>query len=109
MDSIENLWDKILDTLDIEKKHIIQEQPENTYQTNNGSQHETEIDEIDRAETEQVDTPKHSRAKVNAEQVKDIRERAADGETLSNLSKEYGMSSTGIWNLVNRNTWKEVE
>ena len=109
MDSIENIWDKILDTLDIEEKHIIHEQPERTYKTNNGSQHETEVDETDSAETEQVDIPKHSRAKVNAEQVRDIRERAADGETLSNLSKEYGMSSTGIWNIVNRNTWKDVE
>ena len=109
MDSIENLWEKILDTLDIEKKHIRNEQEENTYRTNNGSQHETEVDETDSAETEQGHTPKHTRAKVNVDQVRDIRERAADGETLSNLSKEYGMSSTGIWNIVNRIKRKDVK
>lgn len=109
MDTVENIWEKILHTLDIETKHIIHEQPEDTYRTNNGSQHETENDKNDRPDTDKVDTPQHSRAKVNAEQVKDIRERAADGETLSNLSREYGMSSTGIWNIVNKNTWKDIE
>ena len=54
--------------------------------------------------TEQVDTPKHSQAKVNAEQVRDIRERAADGESLSYLSKEYGVSTTAILNILNHNT-----
>lgn len=102
--SIENLWEKIHETLETEKNHIIHEQPENTYETNNGSQYEIEVDETDIAETEQVDTPKHSQTKVNAEQVRDIRERAADGESLSYLSKEYGVSTTAILNILNHNT-----
>ncbi len=104
MDSIENLWEKIHETLGVEKEHIIHEQEVNTYGTNNGSQLETEIDKTDVTETEKVDTPKNTQAKVNAEQVRDIRERAADGESLSYLSKEYGMSTTAILNIVNHNT-----
>ena len=104
MDSIENLWEKIHETLGGEKERIIHEQEVNTYRTNNGSQYEIEVDETDSAETEQVDTPKHSQAKVNAEQVRDIRERAADGESLSYLSKEYGVSTTAILNILNHNT-----
>lgn len=83
-----------------------QKQSGESTQEKNGEGMDTTIDSEN---VEQTDTAKRPRAKVNAEQVRDIRERAADGETLSNLSKEYGMSSTGIWNIVNRNTWKDVE
>lgn len=103
MDSIENLWEKIHETLGVETEHLIYEQEVNTYGTNNGSQLDSEVDETDFAETEQVDTHKNTQAKVNAEQVKDIRERAADGESLSYLSKEYGVSTTAILNIVNHN------
>ena len=49
MDSIENIWGEIMDTLGIEKNHTIHEQEVNTYRTNNGSQYETDIDETDSA------------------------------------------------------------
>ncbi len=109
MDSVENLWQKILDIIDVEKKDINHERELNTIKTNNGSQHETEVVETDSAETEHVASPKRSGAKVNVEQVRVIHERVADGETLHNLSREYGMSLAGMWIIVKRNTWKDIE
>ena len=111
MNPINSVWTplktfgkKIHETLGVEKEHINHEQAVNTYGTNNGSQQETEVDKTNIAETEQVNTPKNTQAEVNAEQVRDIRARAADGESLSYLSKEYGVSTTAILNILNHNT-----
>jgi Mor family transcriptional regulator len=76
-----------------------------------GSNNEKEIIEktIDSENTEKVDTIKRSRAKVTEKQVKDIRKRSAAGESYNNLSKEFGITTTAIRNIVKRNTWKDVE
>ena len=76
-----------------------------------GSNDEKEIIEktIDSENTEKVDTAKRSRAKVTEKQVKDIRKRSAAGESYNNLSKEFGITTTAIRNIVKRNTWKDVE
>ncbi len=76
-----------------------------------GSNDEKEIIEktIDSENTEKVDTAKRSRAKVTEKQVKDIRKRSAAGESYNNLSKEFGITTTAIGNIVKRNTWKDVE
>lgn len=109
-DPIETIWDKIQNTLLNENKEILPEQDSKITESPNGSQQDIGIESTnDRQHAKSVDIPKKSRSKVTVEQVREIRKRAADGESLSYISKEYGMSSTGIWNIVNRNTWKDVE
>ncbi len=76
-----------------------------------GNNDEKEIIEktIDSENTGKVDTAKRSRAKVTEKQVKDIRKRSAAEESYNNLSKEFGITTTAIRNIVKRNTWKDVE
>ena len=56
-----------------------------------------------------VPKPANANAKVTEEQVKEIRSRSATGESYSGLAKEFGLTPTGIRNIVLRNTWKHVE
>ena len=62
-------------------------------------------------DTEASQTPKPARtnAKVTEEQVREIRSRSATGESNSELAKEFNLSPTAVRDIVQRNTWKDVE
>ncbi len=110
MDSIESLWEKILDSLGIENKQTIHEQEINFSNMKNGNQRETTTKTIEESEnTEMVNVPNSSQAIVTEEQVNVIRLRSAAGEPLSMLSKEFGLSSTAILSIVNLNSGTDVE
>ena len=50
----------------------------------------------------------HSRCKVTEVQVLEIREKAANGQSINSLSKEYGLSYTPTDCIVKRRTWKHI-
>jgi hypothetical protein len=47
-------------------------------------------------------------AKLNEEQVREIRRRAAAGDAKDVLAREYGVGCTTIRDVVNRNTYRNV-
>ena len=47
-------------------------------------------------------------AKLTDTQVREIRSRAADGETMAELARGYGVGKTSIWRVVKRETWADV-
>ena len=51
---------------------------------------------------------KHSKVKLTEKQVMEIRERHRLGTGLKELSIQFGMSYTGIGNIVHRRIWKMV-
>lgn len=51
----------------------------------------------------------HRDAKLNADQVREIRSRAARGEPLRGLSREFGVHSSGISRLVRGLTYRDVQ
>ncbi len=110
MDSIEEIWEKILDTLDTENKQTIHEQDHNFSNMKNGNQSETTTKTTNESEnTAMVNIPNRSQAIVTEEQVNVIRLRSAAGEPLSILSKEFGLSSTAILSIVNLNPGTDVD
>jgi predicted transcriptional regulator len=48
-------------------------------------------------------------AKVNADQVREIRRRAAMGEKNSSIAKDFGLFSGTVLRIVTRKSWKTVE
>lgn len=50
----------------------------------------------------------HPKSKLTESSVKEIRRRAADGERVSVLAKECGVSAGSIYNAVSRKTWGHV-
>lgn len=48
-------------------------------------------------------------AKLDTEQVREIRQRHADGETFKQLAAAYGVTNVSIRNLVRRKTWAHVD
>ena len=50
----------------------------------------------------------HCHAKLNEEQVKEIRIKCAKGLSLSSVAKQYGVSPGAIHHIVKRNTWTHV-
>lgn len=51
----------------------------------------------------------NGRAKMDVYKVRDIRRRFEEGESVSDMAKEYGLHSCNIRRIVNRETWKNVE
>lgn len=51
----------------------------------------------------------HPKFKLTADKVKEIRRRAAEGTTQSQLAKEFDISSSGICLIVARKVWKHIE
>lgn len=49
------------------------------------------------------------RAKVNEDDVLVIRKRWREGESQSQLAREYGLNSSVVHDMVRYNTWKHVE
>ena len=47
-------------------------------------------------------------AKLNEDTVREIRRRHENGEQQKTLAGEYAVSTTVIWNIVHRHTWKHV-
>lgn len=47
-------------------------------------------------------------SKVNEGQVREIRERAAGGETMLALSREFGLTHSAVQAIVHRRSWKHV-
>ena len=45
---------------------------------------------------------------LTEEQVLEIRRRVSNGETQRRVMKEFGLTRTGIWHIVHRNTWKHI-
>ena len=41
-------------------------------------------------------------------QVRDIRDRAAKGEDLSEIAEDFGVKRQTIWAAVNRYSWKHI-
>ena len=126
--SIEQIWGEILERLNIESEQILREnsihkipsrisETEGDYlkDSQTRSEQSTEVVEKDNGVSDETAEAKHIRkspranAKVTEEQVREIRSRSAAGESYSKLSKEFGLTPTGIRNIVLRNTWKHVE
>ena len=51
---------------------------------------------------------RHSQAKLTESQVVKIRELSADGKSLADLSREFGVTKTMICAIVKRRNWKHV-
>ena len=125
--SIEQIWEEILEKLNIDEKQILREssahkiplrisETEGDYLKDSHTQPEqsTEVVEEDNAASDGTaahHTPKPPRAnaKVTEEQVREIRAQREAGESYSKLAKEFGLTPTGVRNIVLRNTWKHVE
>jgi hypothetical protein len=56
-----------------------------------------------------VPHPNAVKKKLCAEQVRAIRKRYADGETLTDLARAYGVTTTTIYTVVTYRSWKYVE
>lgn len=52
--------------------------------------------------------PEHKK-QLGAEQVREIRQKAQTGQSMSSLAKEYGTSHSNIHNIVKRLTWKDAK
>lgn len=50
----------------------------------------------------------HPRAKLDEDQVRDIRRRAADGEMGTELAASYGIAKETVYNIIKRRTWKHI-
>lgn len=50
----------------------------------------------------------HGRHKLNEQQVRRIRERHENGDTVYRLSKEYGVTKRAVTMIVRRETWRHV-
>lgn len=50
----------------------------------------------------------HPAAKLTDAKVRDIRRRAAAGETQRALAREYGVTQPAIMQVVRRRTWKHI-
>lgn len=50
----------------------------------------------------------NGRAKVTVEQVVEIRQRVAQGETHQSLAQEYGVSYVQIRNIASRKQWTHI-
>lgn len=52
---------------------------------------------------------RHAHAKVNEDDIKEIREMAASGRiTLTGIAEIYGLEASVVSRIVNRRTWKHV-
>ena len=47
-------------------------------------------------------------AKLNVDAVREIRRRAAMGETQDSIAARFGVSQAGIWRIVHRKSWSHV-
>jgi hypothetical protein len=117
--SIEQIWDEILEKLDVDGEQILREvstdemyssvsEMENDLQPTETIENDSEPDDAD-IEANQAPKLPRTNAKVTEEQVREIRSRSATGESNSELAKEFDLSSTAVRNIVLRNTWKDVE
>ncbi len=52
---------------------------------------------------------RNGRAKLTLQKVREIRARAASGESFASIARATGTSATCIWNVVNRRRWAHVE
>jgi len=50
-----------------------------------------------------------SLAKLNPDKVRQIREKIQAGQSLSSISREYGVGTTVVWSIKKGLTWKHVE
>jgi len=50
----------------------------------------------------------HGCAKLKPEQVKEIRNRVSDGESLASMGRLFGVTTSGIYRIVHRKTWAHV-
>lgn len=126
--SIEQIWEKMLEALNVDSEQILREsnihkmplrvsETEGDYLKDSQTQPEqsTEVVEKDNAASDATleahHTPKPTRAnaKVTEEQVREIRARHEVGESYSKLAKEFNLSSAAVRNIVLRKTWKNVE
>lgn len=48
------------------------------------------------------------RAKLNEKKVNEIRFLFADGTSIADLSKRYGVTKSNIWYVVRVRTWKHI-
>ncbi len=117
--SVEKIWEEILGKLNVDGEQILREvntnemyasvsEMEHDQQPIETVENDSEADDKD-AEASQTSKPARANAKVNEEQVKDIRARSTAGESNSELAKEFDLSPTAVWNIVQRKTWKDVE
>ena len=47
----------------------------------------------------------HHKAKMTSEQIAEIRQKRAEGQTGTSLAKEYGLAHSGIYRIVNNRGW----
>ena len=52
---------------------------------------------------------RNGQAKLTTAMVREIRERAAHGESGSSLGRSYGVRQTSIWKIVNGQHWRGIE
>jgi hypothetical protein len=51
----------------------------------------------------------HHKAKLTEDQVREIRRRSDEGESRSDLGREFGVSATNISGIVRRKFWKHLD
>jgi DNA-binding transcriptional regulator YiaG len=72
-----------------------------------GTQTQNVADMFDRGRCDRAGENNNS-AKLTAESVQAIRAKHAVGQSVSSLSREYGISESQVKNIVTRKQWKEV-
>lgn len=74
-----------------------------------GTEADNSQDMADKGRTKQQDGEMNTSAKLNENQVRDIRSRQRDGELQKNLAKEFGVSPSLIGMICRRIIWTHVE
>lgn len=72
-----------------------------------GTQQQNSIDRESKNRGNHVAGEYVGSSKLTADQVIEIRNRHARGETQKDLAAEFGMSRSGIWHVIHRN-WKHI-
>ena len=73
-----------------------------------GSHSENELEAYSRGLKKGRKGEKHHKSKLTSDDVLAIRQRAANGETLTGLARTYGVTVSTVHGVVKRNTWKHV-
>ena len=104
--SVEKIWEKILEKLDVDSEQILREDSidevypsvseiESDQQPMETIENDSEQDEGD-TEADHTPEPERASAQVTEERFREIRSRSEAGESISELAKEFDLSSTAI-------------
>lgn len=71
-----------------------------------GTALENQIDKVNKGRQQRGE--KHAFAKINEQDVRNIREAHKSGESMVSIGKRYGLHNVSIFDIVHRINWKHV-